>query len=462
MAANAHPSSMELLAALRDAARADVLRVHLEQCVACRVRQSRIQREEGIPDTAGTNSIARIVAASTPLPQVLAGIVTATRHGSPQPNEVWRVGRDEALLVWVRRIFDDGVADVIPVVLDTELADQETVLMEANATPLGVEAAVMVALRTHIDLDAFLNPVGVVDIGKQVNELMTAVEEGRRPSGVAVGPVIRDDDDQRLEYRQALRDLLAELSPSAWQSRPDGSAAPMGPVAHMSDNDTTGIKNELGERLPGVKCFQVPQNRAEVLTSVEATAVLKVTYLDTAVLVVTLCGDNLVEFPDIRAIAGACRQLCQIESDADAAAVALPNKDWQAILLTTAHMREAYQVPGGESAGPTATMRGYSLVETLFKHLDEFAMTSWPFVEPATATTVGPTNLHKIATHHAQASIERITAQGKRTVQPAKRTAWSSLPGDFEERVARFIIAVANEESLSEALSELTAEGHDA
>src|SRR4051812_27370692 len=121
MSANVHPTSSELGIAAREPAQAAATIEHVGSCIACRVRLARIRQSEGFepPDD---DSLQRILAASTPLPEGLGALILADRDGDPQPGEVWRVGRDEALLVWIRKVFDDGVADVIPLVLDVELA----------------------------------------------------------------------------------------------------------------------------------------------------------------------------------------------------------------------------------------------------------------------------------------------------------------------------------------------------
>lgn len=165
------------------------------------------------PDPA---SLQRLIDACPRLPDGLAAIILSPRDGDPQPDEIWRVGRSEAVLVWVRRVFGDGVADVVPLVLDVELADEETILVPAGSTPLQCELAAMTALRTHVDFGAFINRVGTLDIRQEVAEVMAAVREGRHPRGVRVGPPIVDDWDRRIEYRCAVCDLLAGLSPGAW------------------------------------------------------------------------------------------------------------------------------------------------------------------------------------------------------------------------------------------------------
>lgn len=463
MTANVHPSSSELMAALREPDRAASTLEHLDECLACRVRLSRIRRASG-PATASADSLQRIVEASTPLPEVLADVVSGGQDGEPQPNEIWRVGRSEALLVWVRRVFEDGVADIIPLVLDVELADQESVVVGADATPLAAETAAMVSLRTHIHTGAFINRVGILDIGKHVTEVMTAVREGRRPSGVRVGPPIDDDDDQRLEYRRALRDLLAELSPSAWLETQDDPRAgaeqrASEPTANRSPDEIDVIKTDLGERLRGVQCRDLAPHTVTVDAAVRATSVLKVVYLDTAVLVATLHGGSLTAFPETGAVAAACRKMTLIETDVDAVAVAISGGDWQTLLFTTAHMRSAFELPGGAYTGPTATLEGYGLVDTLCKHL-EGAMTAWEVTERA-SNRIGRTDLHQIVARHASTSIGQITAEGKRARQVAKRTAWGSLPDELNERVARFVVAVVNKQAVDDALTELALETRD-
>ncbi|GAA1290448.1 hypothetical protein Psi02_15350 [Planotetraspora silvatica] len=462
MIANVHPSSSELLAAQHDpdCVTAAPTLEHLEECLACRVRLARIRRASG-PDPASANSLQRIIEASTPLPEALAAIALEGKVGEPQPNEIWRIGRSEALLVWVRRVFEDGIADVIPLVLDVELADQESVVLSADATPLATETAAMVSLRTHVHTGAFLNRVAILDIGEDVTEVMTAMRESRRPSKVRVGPPIDDDDDQRLEYRQALRDLLAELAPSAWLDTQDGIGADTKqstsePTANSSPDGLDQIKADLGERLRGAQICDLHPHRVTVDEQVQATSLLKVVYLDTAVLVAALSGGSLTAFPEIRVVAAACQQLTLIEKDADAVAMAIPHDDWPTLLFTTAHMRSALVLPGGAQTGPTVTLEGLGLVDTLCKHL-EGAMPAWEVTERASGR-IARAGLHQIAARHASMSIAQITAEAKRAHQIAKRTAWGSLPDKLDERVARFVVAVANQEAIDDALAELALE----
>lgn len=158
----------------------------------------------------------RLMDACPRLPEGLAAIVRSTRDGDPRPGEIWRAGRAEAVLVWVRRVFEDGVADVVPLVLDVDMADEETILIPAGATPLRTELAAMLSLRTQVDVGAFINRIGALDIRADVDEVMAAVRAGRDPRGVHVGPPIVADWDRRIEYRCAVRDSLSGLGPGEW------------------------------------------------------------------------------------------------------------------------------------------------------------------------------------------------------------------------------------------------------
>lgn len=175
-----------------------------------RIHAARL-REAGPLPAISEESIQYILSAVHELPVDALKFVAG---GTPHAGELWRAGKHEALLVWVRRVFDDGVVDGVPVVLDVELADEESVLIPAAATPLGCELAAMTSVRSHLSGDVFLNFMCALDIGAEVEEVMQATREGRRPVNVLVGSPICDDADRRIEYRCAIRDVLAHLSPS--------------------------------------------------------------------------------------------------------------------------------------------------------------------------------------------------------------------------------------------------------
>jgi hypothetical protein len=438
MTANIHPTSGDLVTAVTEPDRAAATLGHTEGCVACRVRLLRLRRDLGF-EPLEDDSLERILAASTPLPGGLGALVLAERQGDPQSGEIWRIGSAEALLVWVRRVFDDGVADVIPLVLDVELADQETVLVGADATPLASELAAMTALRTHVHFGAFLNRIGYLDIGKEVNEVMTAVVEGRRPSGVRVGPPIDDDDDRRIEYRQALRDLLADFAPSVWaEAHPE----------HIEES-TESVKSRLGERIGGLDIRDAAAKVVVTSEGVRVSTLMKITCLTTAVLVVTL--DDA--FPELADLVEACEELADQEIDSDAVAVTVPGDGWDTVLFTRAHLRSAIGLPNGALTGPTVTLDGHNLVEILVKFFDGIT-NLWDVTEPI-ADQLKQRNVHQMATKHAKSALEQVSQAGARAHQGPKKQAWQALPAELCGQVARFVEAIVGDEPVDEALREL-------
>lgn len=460
---NGHPPSVELLEALHDPGSAAPVTAHLAECLACRVRYSRISQAAGI-EPLGDDGLRRVIDASTPLPETMAHLVSAGFDEEPRANEIWRVGRGEALLVWVRQMFGDEVADIVPLVLDVELADDDSVLIENDATVLGTEIAAMVALRTHIHRGAFLNRIGTLDISRDVTEVMTAMREGRRASGIPAGPPVRDADDQRIEYRQVLRDLLAELSPSAWS---DGSSAPEAEEEKrdgeaeqpLPSSELDPVISDLRERLPGVQCSASAERlTVELNSNLRVTTALKVIYLDTTVLSTTLDGSRDGRFPEASVLIAACRKLTRVDADADAVSISVVSGDWPTLLFTTAHLREAVGVPHGRLMDPIVTLQGYGLVDTLCKHLED-AVLSWDVTDSASAQLTG--SLRGIAVKHARESLHRISQQGAKARQDTKRKAWTSLPEGFDLRVAEFVQSVAETQAVGDAVAELIAEATD-
>ncbi|WP_280395643.1 hypothetical protein [Nocardia brasiliensis] len=425
---------------------------------------SRIQRDAGAasPDE---NSIQRIIDGSSSLPDTVADLVSGGGEAGPAANELWRVGRTEALLVWVRKVFDDGIADVVPVVLDTELADLQSVIIGAAATPLSVEMAVMVPLRTHIPTRLFLNRIAVTDISKDVTEVMAAIREGRNPSGVRVGQPINDDDDQRIEYRQAIRDLFAELAPGVDEDtpgEPEMEGRPLPAVdEELSDDppdDLQTMRAELESRLVGARIGPVVPTTVQINNAVCLKSVLKVYYLDTTVLLLRVSAESVVDFPAHSDLAEACRQI--IEIDVDAVAITLADRDSSTFLFTSADMRSAVGIPGGNQVGPSPTLAGLGLVDTLCKHLDS-SVTAWDVTDQDSDGFRTCNDLSTIASRHAACAVARIGAEGGRAHQQAKKSAWMSLDRSFEGKAAEFVTSIIEDGDVEAALTDLGLAGDD-
>jgi hypothetical protein len=458
-----HPTSSELLAALQEPDRVTSTLRHVQDCPTCHGRLSRLRASADFtPPTDG--AIQRLVKATTPMLAVVADLVAPTPDREPQTNEIWRVGRNEAVLVWVRQVFDDGVADVVPLVLDVALADQHSIIVRADATPLATETVAMVALRSHVHFEVFINRVGELDIRREVDEVMAAVQEGRRPSGVPVGPPIDDDRDQRLEYRQAIRDLLDELAPSAWSAASDIVAAdryePFGGAnTDQNDADIDSLRASLNERMSGIQFALGPGNSVPVDHAVNATHVATIAYLGATTVLVTLNIETEDAYPDVGRLVAACRILQASEPDANAVAVAVPRGDWPTQFFPSSHLRPAYQSPGGGWTGPAPAEVGLGLVDTLAKYLQGTG-SPWEVID-SSDRRLERNDLHQVAARHAAGSLEQIRLEGRRARQPAKQTAWQSLEEDLDERLAQFVITVVNNNSVANAVDNLLRDSGD-
>lgn len=441
-----HPSALALTAPQDESQEAAAVREHLAACLACRVRAGRL-RHMTTPGSPSDDEVARILQASAPGPSVLARLTATHTDGSPGPGELWRVGRDEALLVWVRRVFAD-TADVIPAVLDIELADQESVVVPAHATPLGMPLALLTGVRGHVGMPAFLQRLGSIDVSAQVQEVMAATREGRAPQGVDVGLPIDSDDDQRIEYRQVVADLLSDLAPSRWPS-------PIADEVPESDYDELCglLSQELPSRHYGTRVSEVPFRPVPAYDATSLWTCARVAYLDTSVIVVMLDGARLEEALSVAALATACLEVVRLEQDADAIAVAGKSSGWPTAVLGVPQLRTAFEAPSGAQMPPRLSVEPLPVIDALAKFLDT-QVTAWEVTEPA-APKIQNMDFGRLAREAAVEAVNTVTAEGRRARTPAKQQAWTNLAGDLSSRIAASIISITSDEPAEAVLNGL-------
>lgn len=418
---------------------------HLTECVECRIRAARLARAAGVPGPSEA-SLSRILATDTRLtPAVVASAISTRDTATPSAGELWRVGEDDALLVWVRKVFD-GSADVMPVVLDVDLADDQTLLLPADATILGIELGVVTSVRGHVHADAFLSRIDDLgdSVAGQVAQVMAATQEGGQPDGVPVGTPVYDRDDQRVEYQQALADLLADLGPGAWTDR---RAAVNETVASIDDLHAL-VAHDL-----------VLRHRCRVHPSLPATAhlprgsvmkaVARVSFTDTSIVVVVLPAWQSEAFVDLST---ACREIIRQEPGAAAVAVCSPDEDRLTLVVDVVAMREAYEPPGGQLLPPHASMEPMHVIDALAKYLDRHAP-AWEVVD--SAVTITTTDLGAAARLSAHAAVADLVKQGSRAHQPAKREAWTGLAAATADVIAEMLDRIVAGESPGSALDRL-------
>lgn len=400
--------------------------------LAGRVRAARLEQTPPTAEPAAAD-IRRIASASSPGPAALPGLMSRVEDPRPEPGQVWRVGRHEALLVWVRTTSARAV-EVSPVVLDVELADSATLLLPADATPLGLELALMTGVRERVDRRAFLQHVADLDVGGEV----AAIEAAARSDHL--------DGDQRVEYRHAIADVLAGLTPGAWD----------GALREPPEPDTGDLVALLARELPArhadTQVHRIPARWFRIDQQRELVCCARVAYLDSSLIVAELTGPG-ASLDDIAGLAPACADILRAEPATDAVAVTLAGGDRQSVVLAAPDVRTAYEPPGGQRRGPRVLTEPLGVVDALAKHLDRQAE-AWEITEPI-ASVLGSVDVAALVARNARAAVSRLSAEGRRALTPAKQAAWANLPADFAAAVAEAVVAISANHPLESVLDRL-------
>lgn len=441
-----HPTAAELSDAVETGTIGEALRGHLAVCVECRVRAARLEGNRRPSSVPSDSALGRILAADAALrpdaAAVAGGTADAAKGRAPREGELWRAGAREALLVWVRRVLD-GAVDAVPVVLDTDMADEQTLLLPPEASPLGAELGVVTSLRSHLHPDAFLSLVGELpqETAARIAEVSRAAEEGRVPVA-PVGPQVLEFDDQRVEYQQTIASVMAEMTPAAWartHDTDDTRTDDAGPALYIL------IDGELPARHPCRVHRSLPA-AAPLPDGSMLRAVARVGYADSSVLVALLADWQAAPEGDL---VEAGRRLLEQEPGAGAAAICGGPPLWPATVLEWSATREAYESPGGRLAPPPPLGDPLYVIDALAKYLD-LRTPSWDATEEASA--VPTADLADRATAAAAVAMADLAAQGSRAHTPAKTQAWTALPADLPADLGELVRRVVGGSAPSDAV----------
>jgi hypothetical protein len=456
------------------------VRAHLSDCVACRVRFTRLQRA-GEFEGPSESVLSHLIADSPVLTEDVRTFISTVSRDSVEPGEVWKVGVDDAVLVWVRRIVNRSTIDVIPLVFDTAMADNESILIAADRTPLAMPLAALTSIRIQIHADTFVNKIGNLDIAEPVEAVLAASRSAQPHRVEGVGLPIEDRDDPRIEYRQLINDILSDLTPVVYAERCKAEAdqhitpaervrrrieagtTPGADTSHVDsvdagrveDTDASSpatihdfgaifdkIQTDLIERLdPTALCHRCNE-LSEHTDHGQFTALLKVHYIDASVLVVLYEHDRQ-GLPEPWQAAIGVASMLQIEVDVHGVAVASQNNLDESILMTRADLRPALLLPHGTWSKATATITGHSLVETLMKFLDG-EPAAWDLFERA-ETRLPEFDLETVARGHATTVLGEVRKSGSMS-QPAKKQSWTNMNDEVIDVVSAFVAAARNSE----------------
>jgi hypothetical protein len=127
------------------------------------------------------------------------------------------------------------------------------------------------------------------------------------------------------------------------------------------------------------------------------------------------------------------------------------------VVLKVADMRAAYETPTGHLASPRVPREPLPVIDAVAKFLDNQSP-AWEVTEPV-ATRLGDIDIDALAGRSAADAVAGVTAQGRRARTPAKKSAWTHLPGDLAPRLAQGISALLAGEPVDRVLDDLTGEG---
>lgn len=421
---------------------------HLERCLACRVWASRL-RHASLAEPDDT-FVSELVDSSSIVPAGLYRALTASPTSrNPEVGELWRVGRDEALLVWVRRVLDDS-ALVIPAVFDEDLADNFSLIVQKDDSPLDVELVLLTSVEGHVDLRAFLQLVGSLQVHSEVEALRKARKSQQEtPSDISIGSSITTSEDQRLEYRQLVADLLADISPGSFAQEDQPGHPEKGFDVHTFINDL----RELTWRRAGVRIQILDLDNLAVDPAHELLVAAVVEDLDASVLATVLSGANPPAMLEEPATAAACGKLLRRYPDADHVAVSVGDEGWTTVIVDPTFANQAVAPPSGIVVEPSVSMIPLPLVDALFKHLDAYVP---PWADQGTVEfDHEPFDIASVASTHAGQAIRRLNASGRRSDSP-KKEVFVSFDEKEALRVTEFIASiVSGGMSPEEALDEL-------
>jgi hypothetical protein len=301
-------------------------------------------------------------------------------------------------LVWLRSIGPEG-AVVVPVSFDTELADDSTLIVAAEASPLGLPLAVHLPVETTIDPEALLDRLGQLDV-----------------TGGTPGPAIASPLDQRIEYRLALADRLAELTSGSAAGEDAGQGAgpddwwPLDTVSDRADLLKT-IHQALGETHPGARIAPRPPATAG---SEHLSAEALVAELDAFVLVASL--DRPLDDEDRLE---AARQVLHADQLLNAVCLIEPSPPFLAVVIDRRDVVAAIETPSGllrppRQSRPPAPV-GTALTKFLDATISPFGRLARTFVEgQAPDSRQLAVDVSADAVRTVEASAKAFKTEGKR------------------------------------------------
>jgi hypothetical protein len=453
-----HPTAVQLEAFARgeDAADASGIDPHIAGCLICRIHVGRLEvegREAADP--------AFISALSAGSPRIPSGVLDALRAteshadtGSVRAGQLWRArNRSDnargavAVLVWVRKVFETTAA-ILPVFLDTDLADSETLIIPSEGTPLQVELALFTNVDAEIQLSNLTTLIATLDIQDEVAALRFASRSGAQPPAhLMTGVPISRSDDQRLEFRHVVSELLASLYIDSYTETAD-------------DMDVHELLAQIHELSFFHLGLRVDPLRFDDMIYLDERHTLHpvaaVHHLATCVVVTAVSGpDSYAQLMNPR-LPNACAAVQSRFPEGDSVAVCATGSDWPTVLLTSPHMDSAIEVPSGLVYDATFSGVPLDLNTLLLKHFEGLS-DRWGDASTVRFDDVSGSlrNVEAMSASIVHDAIEATLATGNRASILAKKEGYSRLSATTADDISALIRGVLAGEDPAEAVNDL-------
>lgn len=351
---NVHPSDWELAGladGTLDGIESERVRDHIESCVRCR---DRIGRDRGPFDVDAERFLVAL-ADEERRPAVAGWLQTAlaTHHQPiPRAGQIWQlIGDDSATLALVYKVADER-AYVVPVTLETELADEYTIVVDEQHSPVDASLALWVRLSALVDKRILAAHVADSDLDHDVQVVRDDFVHGRATESIRTGQPVADVLDPRWHYRDHLKATFASLSapPADVTSQPtEYPTTAAASDTHVDDDVIRAVRAEIE--------YAAPQ--ALVLADPEATVLDTVAQPLRPVLIVMLADLRLRVALDPspghadqadgadRAETAEAANLLGLLGDCDRLAIVHTGDEFSTRLLDPYDLNESFETPSG-------------------------------------------------------------------------------------------------------------------
>ncbi len=334
---------------------------------------------------------------------VRAAVASADRpEGGPRAGELWRARRPGAgagavVMVWLRSLSPTG-AVAVPVSFDTEPADEDTLILPGDASPLGLPLALHLAVETTVDRHSLLDRLGSID--------PAAVEAARtRARAAGAGAAVHPEDG-----------LAASDAGSADQD--------WWPLDTLTDGADLlkAIHQVLGDSHPGARIAPRP---AATAGSEHLSAVALVAELDAFVLVAALdhplddAGGLHLPPPTNAALLEVARQVLHADQLLNAVCLVEPVTPFLSVVIDRRDVVAAIETPSGELRPPRQSRppapAGIALSKFLDATISPFGRLARTFVEgQALDPRALAVDVSADAVRTVEASAKGFKTEGKR------------------------------------------------